>query len=223
MKTDDLALAEKHINLHSNGRRQWCKYCSGKPLPDDAEMSETRYGWVSVKEEIIEGRPYMPQAVLDSTAFTLYDPKQHTDFKLIIRTGAGPAGELISNYKLYQISKFDMTGFRLNAIATIEFPIGRQYEEEWFRAFLGARLQVEDPGVSGTISKTYSMKVVGTDFHYTSSMNSDERSLEARITMRETLGSTLRRHKGKSLVALGTIVGAIISGGIVAAITVLLS
>ena len=165
----------------------------------------------------------MPQTVLDSTAFTLYDPKKHTDFKLRIRTGAGPAGELISNYKLYQISKFDMTGLRLNAIATIELPIGRQYEEEWFRAFLGTRLQIDDPGVSGTISKTYAMKVIGTDFHFSSSMNSDERTLEARITMRETLGSTLRRHKGKSLVALGTIVGAIISGGIGPAITVLLS
>ena len=39
--------------------------------------------------------------------------------------------------------------------------------------------------------------------------------------MRETLGAALRRHKGKSFVALGTIVGAVISGGIGSAITVL--
>ena len=221
MKAEDLALADKHIQMHSNGPRKWCKFCSGTPLPDDSEMSGTRYGWVSVKEEIIEGRPYMPQAALDSTARTMYDPQEHTDFKLLIRTGAGPEGELISNYKLYQISKFDMAGFRLNAIATIELPIWRQHEEEWFRAFKGAPLQIKDPGLAAAISNTYFMEVTDTDFQVTSPMNSDDRSLEARIVMRETLGAALRRHKGKSFVALGTIVGAVISGGIGSAITVL--
>lgn len=221
MKTEDLTLAEKHIKMHSNGTRKWCKFCSGTPLPDDSKMSETRYGWVSVKEEVIDGRPHMPAAVLASTAHAIFDPQEHTDFKLMIRTGAGPEGELISNYKLYQISKFDMAGFRIKAIATIELPIWRQHEEEWFRAFVGAPLEIKDPGLAGTISKTYFMDVTDTDFQVTSPMDSDDRSLEARIVMRETLGSALRRHKSKSLVALGTIVGAVISGGIGSAITIL--
>ena len=152
MTTKDFKLAEKHTEFHSNGPRRWCKFCSGTPLPNKAEMPETRFEWVSVKEEIVEGRPHMPQKVLDSTVRTLYDPSEHTDFKLMIRTGAGPQGELISNYKLYQISKFDMAGFRLKAMATIELPIWRRYEEEWFRAFLGAPLQINDPGLSGAIS-----------------------------------------------------------------------
>ena len=185
-------------------------------------MPETRYEWVSVKEEMVEGRPHMPQKVLESTALTLYDPDKHTDFKLMIRTGAGPQGELISNYKLYQISKFDMAGFRLKAMATIELPIRRRYEEEWFRAFLGAPLRIDDPGLAGAISKTYLMKIVDTDFNVaTGHSDREEYSLEARITMMETLGSTIRRHKSKSLAVLGIVVGAIISGGVGAAITIL--
>ena len=222
MTTKDFALAEKHIQFHSNGPRRWCKFCSGTPLPNRPEMPETRYEWVSVKEEIVDGRPHMPQKVLNSTARTLYDPHQHTDFKLMIRTGGGPQGELISNYKLYQISKFDMAGFRLKAMATIELPIWRRHEEEWFTAFLGAPLRIDDPGLAGAISRSYSMKVVDADFNVaTGHGDSDEYSLEARVTMMETFGSTIRRHKGKSLVVLGTVVGALISGGIGAAITIL--
>lgn len=185
-------------------------------------MPETTYEWVSVKGEIVEGRPHMPQSILDSTAQTLYDPHKHTDFKLLIRTGAGPQGELISNYKLYQIAKFDMAGFRLKAMATIELPIWRRHEEEWFRAFLGAPLQIKDSGLAGAISSTYFLKVIDTDFSVAAGhRDRNEYSLVASITMIETLGSMMRRHKGKALVVLGTVVGAIISGGIGAVITIL--
>ena len=222
MTTKDFQLAEKHIQFHSNGPRRWCKFCSGTPLPNRAEMPETRYEWVSVKEEIVEGRPHMPQSILNSTAQTLYDPHEHTDFKLLIRTGAGPQGELISNYKLYQIAKFDMAGFRLKAMATIELPIWRRHEEEWFRAFLGAPVQINDPGLAGTISSTFFLKVVDIEFSVAAGpKDRSEHSLVASMTMVETLGSTMRRHKGKAWVVLGTVVGAIISGGIGAVITIL--
>ena len=138
----------------------------------------------------------MPQGVLDSTAHRIYDPADHPDFKLIIRTGAGPEGELISNYKVYSISKFHMEGFRLNAKATIELPVWRQHEEEWFDAFHKAPVQIHDPGLAGSISKYYYMKVTDTDFSKTHTYDHKEQGLVASLTMKETIWSMIQKAKG---------------------------
>ena len=163
----------------------------------------------------------MPQGILDSTAHQIYDPDEHTDFKLIIRTGAGPKGELISNYKLYSITKFDMEGFRLKAKATIELPVWRQHEEEWFEAYHKAPVQISDPGVAGSISKYYYMKVTETDFSKTQTYDNKEQSLVASLTMKETIRSMVKRQKGRYLAITGTVIVAVISAAVGAAITIL--
>ena len=208
--------------MHSQNLRKWCKFCTGSPLPEGVKgPEETKYEWVTVKEEMKDGRPFMPQGILDSTANRIYDPDEHTDFKLMIRTGAGPEGELISNYKLYSITKFHMEGFRLRAKATIELPVWRQHEEEWFEAYHKARVEISDPGVAGSISKYYYMKVTETDFSKTQTYDKKEQSLVASLTMKETRWSMIKRQKGRYLAITGTVIVAVIGAAVGAAITIL--
>ena len=176
----------------------------------------TTYEWVSVEEERdSQGRPHMPKDVMESTAPLRYDPNIHTDMDFHIRTGAGPAGELIGQYKLYPISKFDMRGRKLTAMATIDLPIWRQHEEAWFQAFQGVSVRISEPGIAGAISKEYHLNVTGVRFDKKVSRRSNEYSLEACITMNETIRSAAGRHKVAVILIvsgaiLTSVVGAVI-------------
>ena len=190
MNKIDPKLIQTHIKRHPDNDRKWCKYCRGKPLPVDSSSKGSgqhtpKYEWVSVREEEHGGRPYTPKAMVDSTALVRYDPSKHTDMNFFIRRGAGPQGEMITQYKIYYISKFDMDGFRLTAMAAIEFPAWRQYEEDWVNALNGAFVQIDDPGLAGVVSKKYRMKVTHTDFHKKSTFRGDHYTLEGSITMKE--------------------------------------
>lgn len=154
--------------------------------------------WVAVEEERdSEGRPRTPVQFIESTAQLRYDPTQHTDMSFIIRTGAGPEGEIIGQYKIYSISKLDIQGTRLTAKATISLPLHRQHEEAWFNAFLGGGVTLSEPGLAGSVSKNYKMKVREVSFGRKVSLSSNEYSLEARIDLKETMISFLWRHKLK--------------------------
>ena len=73
----------------------------------------------------------------------------HTDLGLYVRTGAGPAGEIMGQYKLYSVDRLDMKGLRLRAVPTVRLPGWRGFEAQWFAAYKGAKARLSDPGVAG--------------------------------------------------------------------------
>ena len=178
-----------------------------------AKSSEGNLEWVTVDEERDgSGRPQVPKEFIDRLAHVRYDSRKHTDMDFIIRTGAGPQAEIITQYKIYPVSTFDMKGQRLVAKATVEFPAGREYEEDWFNAFQGASVDIHDPGISGAVSTTYKMKVREVQFHKKISPSITPYALEGCLTMSEPIGSFLWRHKGAFLKWVGITVGATLIG-----------
>ena len=186
---------------------------------------QPQYEWVQVVEPVdARGRPQMPPNVLAATAPVVYDAKVHTDLMLYLRVGAGPEGEIIGQYKVYSVSKLAMKGVRLGAVATVALPASRGHEAEWFEAYEGASVKLSDPGVAGSISEDYSMKVVGTRFGRTAPAGTSAAAgggygFEGTLVLRESVWSAVKRHKVKViLIVLGTaltsVVGSLVAVGI---------
>ena len=151
--------------------------------------------WVAVDERDETGRPRVPKRAMVTVNSVRYDDAKHTDLDLILRTGAGTAGEIIGQYKIYDVSKFDMKGRRRVAMATVDLALGRRHEEAWFEAFKGVTVAISDPGVAGSISDEYSMKVTEVSFETKISPPKNHYSLEARLTMKEKLRSVVWRYR----------------------------
>ena len=155
-------------------------------------------GWFTMEEPIEDGRPQFPKGVAESVARVRYDPDVHTDLRLHIRTGAGPEGQIIGQYKMYAISKCDMQGRRKTALATVHLPADRVHEKDWFEAFRGTRVEVRDPGIAGSISTTYRMRVHRVRFDR--AISTRDRAgyrFEASLTMSEPILAFLWRQKGR--------------------------
>ena len=83
----------------------------GAVLQDSSPDTDPQYEWVIVGEERgNDGRPHTPRHLVASLDHVRYDPSKHTNLDLLIRTGAGPQGEIIGQYKVYPISKLHMRG-----------------------------------------------------------------------------------------------------------------
>ena len=160
--------------------------------------------WVVIEEFNSRGLPTLPQQTLQSTKSIHYDSDKHKDLDLYIQTGMSPEGSLISPYKIYEITRFSMHGWRLHANVFVDLDLDRMYEEQWFQAFLGSMVLVRDPGLPGLISNKYRMKVVAADFRKRSVSFTDnvgnkneQRSLQAHLRLKETWRSTLLRRKSE--------------------------
>lgn len=175
--------------------------------------------WVIIEEYDSQGQPILSQDTIQLTKSVCYDKDEHTDLDLYIQTGMSPEGALIGQYKIYEITKFSMQGWRLRANVFVDLDLERQYEERWFQAFLGSKVLVKDPGLPGQISDDYRMKVVATDFRkkavsFTNSVGGkNERiSLQAHLQLKETWRSTLLRRKSELIRhVLLTTIGAFIA------------
>ena len=201
---------QKRRNARAQNRRD--------SRPEPRKPEEKKYEWVSIEEYNSKGQPILPRQAVQATEWTRYEPTKHTDLKLRIVTGMGPQGAIIGQYKLYDIKTFGMGGWRMKADAIIEIGPTRGHEENWFQAFKGSEVTIEDPGLPGTISQQYQMRVTESVFSrkVVSStekigMTKEAKVFEGRLWMKETVQSLLLRRKGELLryVVLTTI-GALI-------------
>ena len=90
----------------------------------------------------------------------------------------------------------------MKADAIIEVGPTRGHEEDWFKAFKGCDVIIENPGLPGAVSDTYHMEVVRSSFDKKvisstaeNGMTTQERLFEGRLWMKETLKSLLLRRK----------------------------
>ena len=110
-----------------------------------------------------------------------------------------------------------MQGERKVAKAIVELPAWREHEEAWFKALRGVSVAIDDPGISGTISTTYDLKVREVHFGKKISPSGDRHALEASLTMSEPVLPYLRRRKHAFLkwtlvVVLTALIGVLIKG-----------
>ena len=134
----------------------------------------------------------------------------------------GPQGAIIGQYKLYDIKTFGMGGWRMTADAVIEVGPTRGHEEDWFKAFKGSDVIIENPGLPGAISEQHQMKVTKSDFSKKvvsspteSGMTTEVKLFEGRLWMKETVKSTLLRRKGELvryvvLTTIAAVIGVVI-------------
>ena len=150
----------------------------------------------------------LPRRDVVATGLRRFDAKQHTDLALLVLPEYAPAGALLGQYKLYDISRLDVNGWIRRAVITVEIPPTNGHEEEWFSAYAGQRLRIvgsEDGGKSVPCE----MRVKATAFDkkvISSAADSrDERRLyEARLEAKELWRSVYRRHKKELAKALLT-------------------
>ncbi len=192
-------------------------------IRDTKVGQERKFEWVTIEEYDSNGKPIIPRRAIQGTVRVRYDPNQHKDLKLRILTGVGPEGSIIGQYKLYDIKKFSMRGWRMEAEAIVEIETTRAHEEEWFKAFKGSDVTIVHPGLPGSISDEYQMKVTKSNFSKKittykgdNSTKKEDRSFEGHLWMKETGKSILLRRKGESA---GYVVLAIITALIGAGIT----
>ena len=170
-------------------------------------QAQSKGEWVKVEWRNQEGKLMLPRRDVVATGLRRYDPKQHTDLALWVLPEYAPAGALLGQYKLYDISRLDVNGWRRRAVITVEIPPTNGHEEDWFTAYAGQRLSIvegEDGGKSAC-----EMKVKATLFDkkmISSAADSrDERRLyEARLESKELWRSAFRRHKKELAKALLT-------------------
>ena len=180
---------------------------------------DQKHEWITVEERNAAGQPIFPRPAVLATVNTRFDPEKHTDLNLRIITGVAPEGGIVGQYKIYDITKFSLNGWRIEAQATIELHPARGHEKEWFEAFKGNNAVICDPGLPGTVSEEYVTKIIGSDFSkkvisrlLPKSKKQERRVFEGRLWMKETWRSTLLRRKGQAgryLVAtvIGVLVG----------------
>ena len=148
----------------------------------------------------------LPRRDVVATGQRRFDPKQHTDLALLVLPEYAPAGALLGQYKLYDISRLDVNGWLRRAVITVEIPPTNGHEEEWFSAYAGQRLSIIG-GDDGGKSVPCEMRVKTSAFQkkviYGAADNRDERRLfEARLESKELWWSAYSRHKkelGKAL------------------------
>lgn len=185
-------------------------------------MTENKGEWIAIEEHNSKGQPIIPRHMIQATVLTTYNPEKHTDLNLLIMTGMAPEGALIGQYKMYDIEKFSMQGWRTEAEALIELAPARGYEKEWFRAFEGNYAEIRQPGLPGKVSVKYKMKITKTDFrkkiiNYKNkdSVKMERKVFEAHLSMKETWKSALLRKKGElGRYLIATIIGTLIGAGI---------
>ena len=141
----------------------------------------------------------LPRREVVATGLRRFDPKQHTDLALLVLPDYAPAGALLGQYKLYDISCLDVDGCIRRAVITVEIPPTNGHEEEWFSAYAGQRLRIVGSG-DGVKSVPCEMKVKVTRFEkkvISSAIDGGaERYLyEARLESKELWRSAYRRHE----------------------------
>ena len=166
-----------------------------------AETGEARSKgeWVKIEWRNQEGKLMLPRREVVATGLRKFDPKQHTDLALWVLPDYAPAGALLGQYKLYDISCLDLDGWIRRAVITVEIPPTNGHEEEWFSAYAGQRLSIVGSR-DGVTSVPCEMKVQETKFEkkvISSATDSrDERYLyEARLKSKELWRSAYRRHQ----------------------------
>ena len=164
----------------------------------------TKYEWVAIEEFNSEGLPTLPRQVIQSTQQLAYDADMHTDLDLHISTGMSPEGSIMGQYKIYEINKFSMQGWRMRAHALVELDLSRVHEESWFNAYRGINVLIKDPGLPGSISNEYRMKVIATSFTRKAvsfagkgGKRKERQLLQADLEMKEMWRSTLLRRKSE--------------------------
>ena len=176
--------------------------------------------WVAIEERNSKGQPIFPRKAVHSTILTRFDPQKHTDLTLRIITGVAPEGGIIGQYKIYDITKFSMRGWRIEAQAMIELDPTRGYEQAWFEAFEGHNAVICHPGLPGAVSQEYKMKISKSEFSKkiishaeNDSAKKETKVYEGRLWMKETWPSTLLRRKSEAgLYLIVTAIGALIGG-----------
>ncbi len=174
--------------------------------------------WISIEERTADGRPRIPRLALQATEGTIYDPDKHTDLALLINTGNAPEGAIIGQYKLYDIAKFSMRGWRITAEALVELPPTRGFEQAWFEAFGGQQVKVNDPGIPGSVSTSYSTTVTKSEFSKKrisqiaeDSTINEQPVFEGRLWMKKTWRSVLWRRRGEiGRYVMAALIGALI-------------
>lgn len=150
----------------------------------------------------------LPRRDVVATGLRRYDPQKHTDLALWVLPEYAPAGALLGQYKLYDISRLDVNGWIRRAVITVEIPPTNGHEEEWFSAYAGQKLSIVESEVGGK-SVPCEMRVKATAFDkkmISSAADSrDKRRLyEARLESKELWRSAYRRHKKELAKALLT-------------------
>ena len=161
--------------------------------------------WVKIEWRNQEGKLMLPRRDVVATGLSRYDPKQHTDLALLVLPEYAPAGALLGQYKLYDISRLDMNGWRRRALITVEIPPTNGHEEEWFSAYAGQRLSIVEGEDGGKSECEMKVKATAFDKKVISSAadSRDERRLyEARLESKELWRSAFRRHKKELAKAL---------------------
>ena len=141
----------------------------------------------------------LPKRDVFATGLSRFDPKEHTDLSLWVLPEYAPAGALLGQYKLYDISRLDVSGLIRRAAITVEIPPTNGHEEKWFSAYVGQRLSIltsEDsekpvPCEMKVMATAFEKKVISR-----AADSSDERRFyEARLESKEVWLSAYRRHK----------------------------
>ena len=141
----------------------------------------------------------LPRRDVFATGLRRFDPEQHTDLSLLVLPEYAPAGALVGQYKLYDITRLEMSGWVRRAAITVEIPPTNGHEEEWFNAYTGQMLRIIT-GNDGEKSIPCEMKVRATAFDKKvisrAADSCDERRLyEGRLESKELWRSACRRHK----------------------------
>lgn len=198
---------------------------SGKREAEPTDPQRPKGEWIKVEAVDEQGRQIIPPELVAATAGIRFNPKEHTDLDLRIFPGMAPQGGLVGQYKIYELSKFSMKGWRIAAKLSVELPPTRGYEEKWFEAFDKRKAVISHPGLPDTVSEEFITRVVESGFHKKeihrfSTSRTPQRPTkvyEGSLEMRETWKSALLRRKGQAVsylvtTSVGALIGSLITG-----------
>ena len=105
--------------------------------------------WVTVEHRDADGNPSLPKELIASTHGRRYaEVPPDTKIKATVLKGNKPNPLLLVERKIYEVHRLAVRGWRRTGRITVELPLWRRYEADWFSAMQGAKLDIVDPGLS---------------------------------------------------------------------------
>lgn len=104
--------------------------------------------WVKLEHRDVDGNPSLPKELIASTHGRRYsDVPPDTEIRVIVLKGNKPNPLLLVERKIYEVHLIAVHGWRRTGRITVELPLSRSYEADWFSAMQGVKLDISDPGL----------------------------------------------------------------------------
>ena len=199
-----MAKQDQNPKPRSTGTQRHNRPRTGRP---PTQEPQTTLRWVAVEHRDADGNPSLPRELIASTHSRQYaEVPPDTEIKGTVLKGNKPNPLLLIERKIYEVHRLAVRGWRRTGRITVELPVSRNYEADWFIAMQGARLDILDPGLSAPHQEEAEYVITKSSFDEKVVMlpagrqgNSEVPLFEGALDITETWRSAWRRQSAEVL------------------------